>query len=244
MCVKVQRSKLSRLCCSVTKHSTSNGITDRVQNRIPHRNSSPSSLQGPKIQWVCLRLILCCQNFSVVSAKGTFPSKIWAGYFLVVLSVVFKRRLESICHPVTNSACWEVFYMSGHILSSQFLCMLLNMVTVGIVPNLRVLREKSCISRFTDHKIYKYVAFFSGWFFCLLTLVHSCLRTDIYPRWKCTNCSSCLCITHEVVTIKLVPYRLVYKTHFFAPNSDIKRRGASYTWVCLDFWDTKGEITI
>ncbi len=43
---------------------------------------------------------------------------------------------------------------------------------------------------------------------------------------------------------KTVPYRLVYKTHFFAPNSDIKRRGASYTWVCSDCWDTMGKITI
>ncbi len=41
-----------------------------------------------------------------------------------------------------------------------------------------------------------------------------------------------------------LPYRLVYKTHFFAPKSGIKRRGASYTWVCSDFWDTKGEIII
>ncbi len=32
-----------------------------------------------------------------------------------------------------------------------------------------------------------------------------------------------------------VPYRLVYKLHFFAPKSGIKRRVASYTWVCSSF---------
>ncbi len=32
-----------------------------------------------------------------------------------------------------------------------------------------------------------------------------------------------------VIPVLYLPYSLVYKTHFFAPKSDIKRRGAPHT---------------
>ena len=48
-------------------------------------------------------------------------------------------------------------------------------------------------------------------------------------------------ITQHQVSL---PYRLVYKTHFFATKSDSKIRGVCYTWVCLDFWETQREMTI
>ncbi len=134
----------------------------------------------------------------------------------------------AICEPSLSTATfvdahYSLFWWSQH----QGVC--------SQLPN-----KKWC-SRLQNFDIdcNRSVAFLGGQFRTLWQMPNCSGTTSCRPNGLgCLILSGLFCMATftklpELKIVAYLPYRLVYKTHFFAPKLNIKRGGASYTWVWI-----------